>query len=188
MDNRVQYGGEKKQKKEATALHEILSRAGAVGLSGGLSGAILGGAGSLLSTANPRAIARAIGLGAISGAGIAGGASAVGSAVLPDASDDPSINTRRGGVGGAVVGGIGGAGLGGYAATRKGLEFANRGITSESALGRLAQSLASRRFGPAIGAGIGAVGGAGVGAFFGSDEGMQYDAIVNELRRRGAEL
>jgi hypothetical protein len=156
-------------------------RAAAVGLSGGISGALIGGAGSMLASANPRNILRAIGLGALGGAGIAGGANVAGSLAYPgEQTDDPSINTRRGGVGGGVMGAVGGAALG-----AAGSRF---GASPTSAVGKIMQGALARRFGPLLGAGLGAAGGAGVGAFVGSDEGMQYDAILNEIRRRGAEL
>jgi len=187
MRNPFEYGKEKASKRERESLETVLRRSGALGLSGGLSGGVMGGAGALLATASPRAILRAMGIGALGGAGVASGAGAVGSLAIPD-DDSGSVNTRRGGLGGAIVGGIAGAGAGGYAATQKGLEAARAYAPPTSALGKLASGVARSKLGPLLGAGLGAVGGAGVGAFFGSDEGMQYDAIVNELKRRGKEI
>jgi hypothetical protein len=187
MRDPFEYGQEKAQKRQSEKANEILRRSGALGLSGGLSGGIMGAAGALLATASPRQILRTMGLGALGGAGIASGAGAVGSLVIPD-DDSGNVNTRRGGIGGGIVGGVAGAGLGGYAATQKGLAAARAYAPPASALGKLASNVARSKLGPLLGAGIGALGGAGVGAFFGADEGMQYDAIKNEMARRGGEI
>ena len=176
------YGYQKLMKRrQEESNSEILRRAGAVGASGAISGGLLGSVGSLLTSGNPKSILKALGVGALGGGALASGANVVGSMVHPGArDDDAAINTKRGGLGGAVVGGLAGSALGASGTIP--------GAAAESVLGKFASKLKGSKYGGLAGGVLGALAGAGAGAFMGSDEGMQYDSIVNEMKRRGVEI
>jgi hypothetical protein len=137
--------------------------------------------GSALVTANPRTIARNAIHGALAAGGIASGGNLVGSKMFDG--DDPSINTRRGAAGGAIVGGGAGAYIGSKL-LNPGSEIASKlGIGAESGIQAMYSKLGKSRIGVPLGIAAGALGGAAAGAYQGSDEGMQYDVLVNEIRR-----
>jgi hypothetical protein len=159
-------------------------------LSGGVSGALLGGGGSLLGGARSIGkVGKAAAIGALLSGGLSAGSGMLGEAVTPRGDpDDPQANTKRGAIGGGLAGGLVGAGAGALLAGKSGLSRTvkaalmrqtGRGLLSKG-IGKVATPL-----GGALG--IGALG-AAVGAYQGSDEGMQADFIENlrrdERRRR----
>ncbi len=148
-------------------------------ISGAVSGGALGGITSLLGgTRSKAALLKAALLGAGGGAGVAAGTTALGGAIMgaPE-EDDPNAYTRRGAVGGLVGGGVLGAGIG--ALLTKGRMKAP-GLVGDyfTKLGTKGAS------GLKQGAAAGSLGGALGAAYMGSDEGMQVDAINQELLRR----
>jgi hypothetical protein len=147
-------------------------------LGGGLSGAIMGGATSLLGGAGKWGkVAQAAGLGAAGGAGLASGSGYVGGKVLDANPNDPTNNTKRGAIGGLLAGAVGGLGLGALMKipSVKGKivtmlsEAGNPGI-----LGKAIDKMPLKK----VALGTGLVG-AGAGAMSGYDEGMQADFISN---------
>lgn len=176
----------------------IWDRATNIGAASAVSGGLIGGALSLLTRGGIGRLLRNAALGAAGAGGIAAGANVAGTPLVSgDEETDASINTRRGLVGGGLVGSAAGAGLG-VAATNPRLHSAvtrspiatrairAAGIAPEaSSLLQRGIALARRNpYGAVAGGILGALGGAGAGAFLGADEGMQYDVLMQEMRRR----
>lgn len=160
----------------------------ALGLSGGLTGALLGAAGRLGGKLTKFSdLIKPATIGAGVGGGLAVGSGYTGEKLLgePDL-EESNPYTKRGAVGGAALGGTLGAGIG-------------AGIGS-GALGGLAKSilpadnvitdriLAAARSGGLGKAGrlglLGGAAGAAMLGYQGADEGMQMDVIENERRRK----
>lgn len=151
-------------------------------ISGGVSGGILGGAGSLLSGAKKfGSVGKAAAIGAGLSAALSGGSGMLGEALMPGGENDPQANTKKGALGGAVGGGLMGAGAG-----------ALLGVGGKGGLGRNLKAMLMNNFGRGVlaknvgkiatplggAASLGALG-AAVGGYQGSDEGMQMDFIEN---------
>ena len=157
-------------------------------LSGGISGALLGGAGSALGGARRFGpIGKAAALGAALSGGLSAGSGIVGEAILPKGDpNDAQANTKRGAIGGGVAGGVVGAGVGGLLALGgKG----GVGRTLKAALmSQVGRGLIAKGIGKVTTPGIGAASlgamGAIIGAVQGSDEGMQVDVIENLQRQQ----
>jgi len=155
-------------------------------ISGGVSGGVLGGAGSLLGGAKGFGpVGKAAALGALLSGGLSAGSGLLGDALMPGGEGDPQANTKKGAIGGAVGGGLIGAGAGallgiggkgGVGRTLKAVLMSNlgRGVLAKG-LGKIATPLGGA-------ASIGALGGL-VGGYQGSDEGMQVDFIENLKRQ-----
>ncbi len=103
-----------KRKKEADR-QRILDASSQAAKSGGISAAILGGAGSLLSGRKPwLKVGMDAALAGLGGAGVAGGATYLGSSIMGAPQEGESGGyTNRAALGGALAGGSIGAGLGG---------------------------------------------------------------------------
>lgn len=153
-------------------------------LSGAASGAVLGGAGSILTGANLKSALRAALLGSVASAGMAGGGMAIGNSILGDPPDEDEINpnTRRTALGGGIAGGSIGALLGGA--------LGKKYLRLPGATG-LTKYIASKS--PKTAALLGGGSGALAGSYLAADEGMQLDFLQNELdalerKRRAKEL
>lgn len=150
-------------------------------LSGGISGGVLGAAGTVIGGfKKPTDLLRSALIGALGGAGLAAGSGYVGGEILGEpGEEEEGAHTTRGVVGGAIGGGLAGAGLGalagipGVASKIKGAlgaeNFITRGIGKF--LGSGGASTA-KRAAMAGGLGLGTA-----GAYVGADEGMQMDFI-----------
>lgn len=195
----TEYGYDKMMRRIFQKEQESkLERAAKIGGASALSGGVIAGAGSLLAASNIKQMIRNILLGAGTFGGIASGANLVGTAVVPgDEETDASINTRRGLVGGGLLGSAAGAGLGVAAASPRLNQavakspLARRAMVASGIVPEASSLLqrgiaAARRnpYGAVAGGILGALGGAGAGAFLGADEGMQYDVLIQEMRRQ----
>lgn len=166
-------------------------------LSGGVSGAVLGGVGTLIGGfKKPTDVLRSALIGALGGAGIASGSGYVGGEVLGEpGEEEEGAHTKRGLVGGALGGGL----LGAAAGSLLGSSGIARALRSK--LGT--DNAVSRGIGNWIGSGGAAsakrgamAGGLGLGAasaYQGADEGMQMDFIDGvryqaEQKRKNEEL
>ncbi len=153
--------------------------------SGALSGGALGGLKGALSHGGGKSAAIQAAIGALGGAGIAGGGTYLGSQLLgaPE-EDEPGGFTNRGALGGAIAGGAGGLGLGALLGGG-GLRWLSRvpGVAAkasnagETLLGRGVKALMKgpnpgKRTAAALG-----VGGALGGGLYGGGEGMQLDYL-----------
>jgi hypothetical protein len=149
-------------------------------LSGALTGGTLGSVGALLGGARSKAaLLKAALLGAGAGGTVAGGTNLLGTAIMgPPAADDPTAYTRRGAVGGAVGGGLLGAGIGALAAKGK------IKIPGSPMIAGFFEKMAGSPTAAKRGAILGALGLGAAAAYQGSDEGMQVDAINQEMERR----
>ena len=188
----------KQNEREASKMEDdLLSRLGSIGISAGISGAILGTGGAALGGVRGLSkLAKAGLLGALGSAGLAGGANLAGSIIEPNA-EDFTANTRRGAYGGLLAGGLTGGAIGALAAAGKGRALLSTSIGRKIARAIPTDNIFSdyiRRVGArsipktakmTAGGTVGGLVGAGTGAFVGSDEGMQYDVIMEEARRRG---
>lgn len=191
MRREYEYGQEKAfANLEKRANETMLERAAKIGGSAGISGGLLGlGAGLFGGARSLGALGRAALTGGVLSSGVATGANLVGSALVDGSEEDPSANTRRGAIGGGLVGGTAG-GAAGLALSRDGqaagkIGKALPGIAKEGSLLNRGLQFARRHpLGALAGAAGGALLGASAGAFQGADEGMQYDAVMNELRRQ----
>jgi hypothetical protein len=174
----MDFGSGKAKRRELFS-EENLSRAGQIGLSGGVTGAILGGAGSSFTAPNIKSILKAAAIGAGTSAGIASGANLAGSAIMSGDEEDENANMRRGAVGGGLLGGAAGTGLGAMATTGR-----MPNAAAGSLLQKTVEALRRRPYGALVGALGGALVGTAAGSYLGADEGMQYDTIERELGRR----
>lgn len=171
---------------EATAL---------AGGTGALTGAGIGGIGSMLrGVRNPAQLARAALAGALGGGAIAGGSTALGSALLgsPDRGET-SPYTARAGLGGALLGGLGGGGLGALIASGYMTRNPQLGawlarfspVPTKNLVGDLYSALsrnpttARTLLGGGAGAALGSLG----AGYVASDEGMGVDVLDQQLRR-----
>lgn len=166
------------------------------GLTGALSGAVLGGASKFLGGAKSiPEILKAAGLGGGIGAGMAGGSQLLGSALLGPAGDDeqnPAM--KRGAVGGLVGGTLLGGTLAALASRGKlgGLGKVGATISEELPLDNmLTRKILDWAKNPSFGktaaaAGIGAALGGIPAAYLGGDEGLTYDTIAEEMRKKNA--
>jgi len=157
-------------------------------LSGGIGGALVGGAAGLLSpkiTKFSQLLKPALTGGATFG-GVAAGSGYIGDEMLGDPEQGESNPyTKRTGLGGLAVGGAGG-GLAGA--------LVGSGIANKAAPKVLGDSFLARKAMDFVGKGglskagklgaIGALLGAGASGFIAADEGMQMDMIENERRRK----
>jgi hypothetical protein len=147
-------------------------------LGGGFSGAIMGGATSLLGGAGKWGkVAQAAGLGALGGSALASGSGYVGGKVLDADPNDPTSNTKRGAIGGLLAGAVGGLGLG---ALMKIPAVKSKVVAMLSDAGKpgiMAKAIDKMPL-KKVALGTGLVG-AGAGAMSGYDEGMQADFIKN---------
>ena len=154
-------------------------------LSGGVSGALLGGGGSLLTGAKSLGkVGKAAALGAAISGGLSAGSGLLGDKLITPDPNDPQGNTKRGALGGLVAGGLGGAALGGLIGGKSGISRTvkaalmnklGRGFMAKE-VGKLASPLA----GAATIGGLGAL----VGGYQASDEGMQADMLENIKRQK----
>ncbi len=161
---------------------------------GGLAGAVLGGAGSIIGGAKslPKVLMSAL-AGGGAGAALGGGSQLVGNALMgsPD-DDDPGAYGTRGGIGGAVAGGLGGATLGGLLGAGK-LKWLSkvgpiaRGLEEEGPLNnivsdKIRQWMArGKGAAPKTAATLG-LAGALLGGEHGAGEGMQVDYLRSHKR------
>lgn len=164
-------------------------------LGGGLTGSILGGAGSFLGGAEKLShIAKGALIGGATMGGIAGTGTAIGEGLLgPPSEDEKSPFYKRGWLGGITAGGALGGLAGGLVSGGLGPKIGanipahvaeeitqklGRNIASRAMLGYAAKpSLAGILKGVGIGGGLGAA----IGGHYASDEGMQLDTIQNQL-------
>jgi hypothetical protein len=144
-------------------------------LSGGASGAVLGGLSILKrGTGALAALKNAGKLGGVS-AGIVGGGALLGSRIVGKPREDESAPfTKRAGIGGAIAGA--GVGLAGALALRKTKGGAK---VLEKAAKNWRPAMWVRESPLAVAGGVGAVGGALYGGAQGLDEGQQVDSIRN---------
>lgn len=164
-------------------------------ISGGISGAVLGGGASALGGAKTLG---AIGKSALHGAGIGaalGGGSDLAADVIKGEPDpnDPTAYSKRGAFGGALAGGLGGAALGALVSGGGAKGALSRdlkaGLMKQLGRGVVAKGvgkLSSR----AVGAGALGSLGALVGGYQGGDEGMQmdfYHGLQDDKRKRMAQ-
>lgn len=154
-------------------------------LSGAASGGALGGISALLGGARSKAaLLKAALLGAGAGGALAGGTNILGTAIMGEPSEeDATAYTRRGALGGLVGGGLLGAGLGALAAKGKIRIPGDPNLVSDyfKRLGMGGAGAAKK------GAIAGALGLGAAASYQGADEGMQVDAINQELLRRRKE-
>lgn len=161
----------RRDEKERRSPHPAVGAA----ISGAVSGAVLGSLPLLRRGVSVRAGLKSIGATAAASAGIVGGGTVVGSAVLGEPrKDDPAAITKRAAVGGGLVGAAAGL-AGGVVATRT---KAGRALLGNLAKGWRPAAVARKGRLPAA-VGIGGVAGGGIGAFQGADEGQQADSIRN---------
>lgn len=149
-------------------------------LSGGISGAALGGAGSLVGGAKSWGqAAKAAGKGGLVFGGLAAGSGLMGNLLMgtPDENDSGG-NTTRGAVGGALAGGALGAAAGALSRSKPVREALLRQVEPG---GILSKGIRGLRGGRAVTAGLG-IAGALIGGHMGADEGMQVD-YIDALRR-----
>jgi len=150
-------------------------------ISGGLSGAGIGLTGTALAGGNWKQALRSALMGALAGGTVAGGGVGTGSLLMGE-SEPGEINpsTRRGILGGGLAGG----GLGALASAALAKKFL-KVPPKEGVMSFLGKQT------PGKAALYGGTVGAGMGAAHAGDEGMQIDAINNELdalnRRQRAE-
>ena len=157
-------------------------------ISGGVSGAVLGGGGSLLSGAKGFGpVGKAAAIGAVLSGGLAAGSGAVGDFLTPRADpNDPQAHSKRGAIGGAVAGGVLGAGAGGLLAIGAGGKGGIGRTLKAALMSNMGRGLLAKGVGkiatPLKGAAALGGLGAAVGGFQGVDEGMQMD-FIDGLRR-----
>lgn len=158
-------------------------------VSGGGTGGLMAGMGTLFSKFSPEELAKASlrsrvlkamlkGAGAYGALGAGATAAGVGLMGKPEA-DEPTGYTRRGGIGGAVAGGAVGGGLGALVGSGK-MKLPS---AAPEWLAHYASKLKGGK-GALIGAGIGALGLGAAASYAGSDEGMPLDFLANEMRER----
>lgn len=167
-------------------------------LSGGVTGAAIGGGARFLSGGNKKQILKSALVSSGLGAGLAGGSQLVGSSLLgdPEEEEGGSPYTVRGALGGAVGGGSLGALLGLLAASGKLPKMSIYAPQKlRSIVGSIKEELPLRNFltkeiekisknptakgirkAGIYGAGMGAI----PGAFLGADEGQTVDTILRE--------
>lgn len=192
-NNRLYVERLKEKQSEDNKLQDsLIDRLKSIGISGAISGTILGAGGAALG--GVRGLSRLAKAGLMGGAGssaLATGANLVGSAIEPSQDEeDSTINTRRGLYGGLLAGGLAGGALGALGATGKlkPLYFMSSKMPSNIFTDYIAKTAASSLSSPAKAVIGGAIGGGALGSaggFVGADEGMQYDTIMNEARKRG---
>lgn len=153
-------------------------------LGGGASGAVMGAVTGIMGGKRKLAdILKAAATSGLLSGGFAGGATYLGGKALgaPD-EDDPSANTHRGALGGAIGGGLAGAGLGALISSGKMKVPKIAGLTDNLIIDKL-KGLVGKAHGTKMGAGLmGALGAGGVG-YLGADEGMQLDFLANEMKK-----
>jgi hypothetical protein len=164
--------------------------------SGAISGAILGGGGSLLSGAKSLgAVGKAAALGAGLSGGLAGLSGSIGLGAMGSPEEEESSGySKRLGIGGAVAGGLAGAGLGALLGASKkgsllgkGARYAKAGVLN--ALGRGAAAKALDKIGSkTTGAIVGGLGLGALGAHQGVEEGMQMDFLSNLSKEQKEKL
>jgi len=149
--------------------------------SGGVSGGLIGGVGSLLGGAPTlRAAGKAAAIGSALSGGLAGLSGAIGLKALGSPSEeDGSGYTKRLGAGGAIAGGLSGAALGSLMA----IPSVRNVVASKLGGGLISRGIKNMKGVAAPMASVGA-GGAAIGAYQGSDEGMQMDFIRNLSREQ----
>lgn len=162
-------------------------------LSGGVSGAALGGGGALVGGAKGLGkVGKAAAIGALLSGGLAAGSGMLGEALTPRGDpDDPQANTKRGAIGGAAAGGVLGASAGALLSAGMGSKKSVGRYLKAALMNNLGRGVLAKGVGkiatPLGGAlGVGALG-ATVGGYQGADEGMQVDFVDNirkEERRR----
>ncbi len=164
--------------------------------SGAISGAILGGGGSLLGGAKSLgSVGKAAALGAGLSGGLAGLSGGLGLGIMGSPEEqERSGYSKRLGVGGAIAGGLAGAGIGALMGASKkgsllgkGARYAKAGVMN--ALGRGTAAKALDKIGSkSTGAIVGGLGLGGLGAYQGVDEGMQMDFLSNMSREQKEKL
>lgn len=150
-------------------------------LSGGLSGGLLGAAGTVLGGfKKPSELLKSMLIGASAGAGLSAGSGYVGGELLGEPTpDEQGGHTLRGSLGGAVGGTLAGGALGSLA----GLPGVAKRLKPSADSANFITKGLSRFLGPGglgsakRGALIGALGLGAAGAYQGADEGMQMDFI-----------
>lgn len=171
------------------ALSGLLSGAGL-----GAAASILGGKRRLLDIAKT-AVTAGLGSGALSGAATYTGGSMLGPADEEEANPNARRGALGGALGGALLGGAAGAALGRFGVPKALLKHMARGVEAVSALpkgnlitDKLLEYAAKPGSRSALSGGLLGAGGLGAAAsYLGADEGMQLDAIQNEIdaaRRR----
>jgi hypothetical protein len=152
-------------------------------ISGGLTGGGFGLAAQLAGKAKPSraAILKAILTGGGTAAGVAGGATYLGSKIAgPPGEDEASGYTRRGTLGGVLGGGAVGSALG--AATGSGkVNVPNSAPYYLRMAAERLKSLPKGR-GALLGGALGAGLAGSFAGWMGADEGMQLDVLENEMR------
>lgn len=163
---------------------EVLNAAGTAALSGGGYGGILGAlAGIITKKPEMGMVIRKALMGAGIGGAVAGGSTLAGTALMGrPKNDEPNPYMRRGAVGGAALGAAGGAGLGAAVASGR-VKMPGMIAKSEDWISEYLKTLAKNpsRANMLRAAGLGALGLGGLGAYNAGYEGMQLDALGNEI-------